>query len=416
MIAKSKITIALSLILFLFSSMARAQNTTTINYCLGDAVYNIQSTTDTNYNDLEFLKPLVSDKRMVLLGESAHGVGDYYLLKTRLVEFLHQECGFEVLAFESGIADVFTEYARIESRTALELRDETIFSNLACNEITPLFEYIKNTSTDRHPLNFCGFDSQNFTASLAFLKTALEPTFGNKADSLIEVLNKYYNIPPLLWQQDKTPLFQISDSIIQAATALKVMLQSEQFAIMRAFNIDTTFIKVLERSLQNHIEAVSINWYTQNPSAKRDSLMAENLIWLMNEIYPDKKIIVWAHNTHIDKGSITTYQSKNLGYYLNEAFPNKTYHIGLYAKTGLAYSWWEKDTRSFNNNDTTDIEQILDVYPISFLNVAAIPSNCNWIYGTVNGLEFEFGRKIPFTPAIRYDAIINLRDVKASTY
>lgn len=43
------------------------------------------------FKDLQMLKPLLHDKRIVFLGESSHGVGEFNLAKTRLVQFLHQE-------------------------------------------------------------------------------------------------------------------------------------------------------------------------------------------------------------------------------------------------------------------------------------------------------------------------------------
>lgn len=57
-----------------------------------------------SFQDLEMLKPLLQDKRFVFLGESSHGVAEFNLAKTRLIQFLHQELGYNVLAFESGLA------------------------------------------------------------------------------------------------------------------------------------------------------------------------------------------------------------------------------------------------------------------------------------------------------------------------
>ena len=57
------------------------------------------------YKDLAMLKPLLHDKRIVFLGESSHGVAEFNLAKTRLIQFLHQEMGYNVLAFESGLGN-----------------------------------------------------------------------------------------------------------------------------------------------------------------------------------------------------------------------------------------------------------------------------------------------------------------------
>jgi len=55
------------------------------------------------FADLEALKPLLQDKRIVYLGESSHGAAQYNSAKTRLIQYLHQELGFNVIAFETNL-------------------------------------------------------------------------------------------------------------------------------------------------------------------------------------------------------------------------------------------------------------------------------------------------------------------------
>ena len=60
-----------------------------------------------DFSDLQFLKPLLENKRIVQLGESSHGVAQFNQAKVRLIKFLHQECGFDIIAFESPIFGCF---------------------------------------------------------------------------------------------------------------------------------------------------------------------------------------------------------------------------------------------------------------------------------------------------------------------
>lgn len=60
---------------------------------------------DPDVSDLEPLRDLVGDSRVVAIGESAHGVREFYRLRDRLVRYLVAELGFTALALESGFPE-----------------------------------------------------------------------------------------------------------------------------------------------------------------------------------------------------------------------------------------------------------------------------------------------------------------------
>jgi erythromycin esterase len=69
--------------------------------------YGINLSDTINYQDLNFLKDKLKEKRIVFLGESGHGVAEYTKLKSRIIHYLHEELDFYVLAFESSSAEAF---------------------------------------------------------------------------------------------------------------------------------------------------------------------------------------------------------------------------------------------------------------------------------------------------------------------
>ncbi|HJZ49760.1 MAG TPA: hypothetical protein VKE41_21430 [Roseiflexaceae bacterium] len=52
-------------------------------------------------DDLEPLREVIGDARVVALAESAHVLGEFELLRHRLLRFLAERCGFTVYALEA---------------------------------------------------------------------------------------------------------------------------------------------------------------------------------------------------------------------------------------------------------------------------------------------------------------------------
>lgn len=383
--------------------------------CPPGTVYAIQSLQSDNYADLRFLIPMLANKQIVLLGESSHGIGDYYALKSRLVKFLHSECGFEVLSLESGIADIRLAYRQVDSLSAIHLRNNTVYGNFQCTEIMPLFHYIKEMAATPKPLLYTGFDSQNFSESLRLLKKILNECSENKGDSLIKNIGLYYKIPGMFWQQDRAPLYRLADTIRSSATYALEMFNAHIPKIQTRFGLSETDIQFMQRALQNHIDGASVNWNYEDPSAKRDSLMAGNLSWLMNKVYPGKKVIVWAHNGHIDRKSANGNPYTWMGHYISRQFGDASFHIGLFAKEGETFEWWTKTNKPFNNKQANDVEQVSAIHPITFTFLKNKKS-CNWAGKQLFGYEVENGGRLGFVPAHRFDAIITLQKVKLPTY
>ena len=70
----------------------------------------IRSLTSENFEDIKCLKQYLTGKNLVQLGESSHSTKEYNLIKVRLIKFLHEEMGFDVIAFESGFFECFFSF------------------------------------------------------------------------------------------------------------------------------------------------------------------------------------------------------------------------------------------------------------------------------------------------------------------
>ena len=60
---------------------------------------------DENFGDLMPLADSIGTARVVQIGEASHSAGTDFMTKVRLIKFLHEKMGFDVLVWESGLFD-----------------------------------------------------------------------------------------------------------------------------------------------------------------------------------------------------------------------------------------------------------------------------------------------------------------------
>ena len=120
----------------------------------------IRSLGASDFSDLRFLAPLLKDKRIVQLGESSHGVAEFSLVKVRLIRYLHEELGYDVIAFESPFVGCERAQQRSASLSPVELMRRCITSVWNAAEVLPLLDYMKATQRTARPLLLAGVDVQ----------------------------------------------------------------------------------------------------------------------------------------------------------------------------------------------------------------------------------------------------------------
>lgn len=297
---------------------------------------------DEDYSDLEFLQEDLRGVRVVLLGEGApgHGGGSERSAKIRLVKFLHERMGFDVLAFESGLFSTSVAWRALQ--TDVNPREaflEGVFRNSAwAEEVQPLIHYLATTARTEHPLELAGFDSQfsgraSQDALLPELQEFLTRTGigGPLADSdsrLSQILSGTVGRAELLREPEPAEIAELVESMRATAAQVRATVSG------RAGEFWAQVLR--SGAAQAGLEAAR-EWGWAY-AVGRDRQMVENLIWLVERYYQGHKIIVWAHTFHSIRNPQYTIagraQGFTTGHGLWEAIGEESFVIGVTAYEG----------------------------------------------------------------------------------
>ena len=262
------------------------------------------SVSDRDFSDLQPLKAAIGNSRVVMLGEQSHGDGTTFLAKARLVAFLHQEMGFDVLAWESGLWDVHQVWQHVQAGEAvLPASRRGIFGIWTRSEqVLPTLDYVAETVGSAHPLELAGFDNQ-LTGSLAVDSLSLlMERFARRIGSSVPDDPEWPQAAASLRRLAAGQDFETKPPAADQARLLRLLNALRTDAAAKAgADRDALF---WAQSLESITSYAQMTWaapveLTAEDNNPRDLQMARNLVWLANVWYPGKKIIVWAASSHI---------------------------------------------------------------------------------------------------------------------
>lgn len=293
--------------LFLITLSAKAQDKNLELY-VQQQVKDMGDTRTGNVN-FGFLDSVLADKRIVMLGESSHGTEEYSLLKKQLIQYLHEKLGFKVVLFESPMTNC--SYLNLAADTNYaELVKNSIQSVWHTETVSQIFRYIKKSN-----IQFGGFDPQYIYSNYPVL--VYKQAFINYP----QLLDRLQNLENSIARSIVVPnsYLSLKDSFSTAYAQIAAALENEQ---------SSPFQQWIRHTLQ-----VNAGYYTGiKKGEQRDGDMAGNIIWLAENLFKNEKIIIWAHNTHIDKNA--TSPKRKMGKLLAEHFREQLYSIGLYMMNG----------------------------------------------------------------------------------
>jgi erythromycin esterase len=393
------------------------------------------------YRDLRFFDQILKNKRIVFIGESSHGAAEFNSSKVRLVQYLHEKQGYQVLAFESGLGELFAVDTQINKQSPVKSMKDGLFDIWHTREGLPLFEHIKKQNTTNKPLQLTGIDMQPVGSYGTFLNEWFQSIDTQMAKLAKRTEEQFAGS---LQQSDLEAFQRDQKKMIQSYQTLYEFTKKNETKLARSHPDSPNLVKVTQYVLQDRIHSitnvmpfyVSYNNYLQSENktladqafddyyVARDQAMAKNLVWITEKLYPNQKIIVWAHNLHIRKNNLQTQNPNrrsvdSLGHMLPPKIKQQSYVIGLYMNRGVSALNDRKPQKVQYPHPNGTVESILSKagYPNLFVNLSWTKKQeeTSWMY-TKRGILDWGGWQEQLIPKEQYDGILFINQVNMPLY
>ncbi|GAB5519405.1 MAG: erythromycin esterase family protein [Rhodothermales bacterium] len=375
-----------------------------------------------DFSDLAFLKPLLDGKRVVQLGENTHGAREYNQVKARLVRYLHQELGYTVLAFESDVYQCHVANETLATAPPRSTLFNCAFGVWHTEPVLDMFDYLQQTHATDQPMQLAGFDVQpigpNKAGRPAFLAKAVRPL---NADYAVEVqaLDSTFLAVYSEGSRARRQFFRSEAGTEMLAAydqLVEVLSEAASSAPELGIARQTAYAQAQYIRIQT---APTTRAYVEF----RDKGMADNMAYLLDEAYPEEKVIVWGHNFHLrhnnlrippDSTMFPTETAHTMGYWLHERYGDAVYTIGLYAHQGKALNN-AGEPFPLTPADAGLEARTIDAFgPGAHFIDLAHPNQPGWLRTPISA-AFNGTTPLTMTLAEQYDAVLVLDTVTPRT-
>jgi erythromycin esterase len=252
--------------------------------------------------DLEPLRQIVGDARVVAIGENNHLIREFSLLRHRILRFLSERCGFTVYCAESGFAEGWTVQRWLDGgdgEVADIARDGITFGLGNSPEVHDTLTWLRERQ-----IPFYGADVPSSGGSpIPSLDAIAEslPRVRKLVDAAITAAKPYASTSSATAPARHAALSQEQrDHATATLTRLLCYLQTQDDAL--ALHHAEGALR-LDQYLNEMPSWGGEQLYGENSS--RDYYMARTVRWLLDRHGPDARIVLAIHNGHLQRTPFT---------------------------------------------------------------------------------------------------------------
>lgn len=268
------------------------------------------------FKDMEPLRALVGNVRIVSLGEATHGTREFFQFKHRMLEFLVTKMGFSLFAIEASEPDAiavddYVTTGRGDPATALR---NLGFWTWNTEEVLDMIRWMRAWNADpahKTKLRFYGFDMQNPAAAKQRLETWLTAHGVDAGDRLAQ-------LAPLLRPPQKPPTAEEQKAVLDAIAQLDARVDAVT-PHDAAWQEAKQMVELLRQALTRVM---------RTDRGARDRAMAANIKWIADR-HPGERMVVWAHNGHVSAETLPFSPGGTMGVHMRRAFGNELFIIGF---------------------------------------------------------------------------------------
>ena len=283
---------------------------------------------DLPHADIEFLREIVGDARIVSLGEGTHGTRDFFEMKARILRFLVEEMGFNAFAIEATWPESrrLDHYVRTGEGDPAVLLSGLYFWTWNTESVLEMIEWMRGHNEAGGDVGFHGFDMQYPGMALHNVREyvrEVEPKSAAAVTDQLDCLTRHANGPD--GRSPRSYSIQVSSYHSACAAALDevrdlLLANRERFAAVSGENAFEVALQSLRVAFQYHLARAE--------GQNRDQFMAENTEWIARQIGPEARMVLWAHNNHV------ATRPHRQGLFLRQTFGDDMVVVGFSHENG----------------------------------------------------------------------------------